>query len=152
MPGLVRIRIHMCRCWCWLLRDTWLWHLRDLSGLHCRCISRRIWCLWRSHEWLWFHEESIDVVGRTLTWHNTYVTCWRQMVRVVRPPIVYVIKWHPWIDRVCRNALDVFELVHNPLRSVSDNNRPPAELSWETWNRMKLLDRSVLRIWHPADI
>jgi len=74
------------------------------------------------------------------------------MVWVVHSPIVYVIKWHPWIDRVCWNALDVSELVHNPLRSVSDNNRPPAELSWETWNRMKVLDRSVFRIWHPTDI
>ena len=152
MSGLVGIKIGMCRCCYWLLRDMWLWHLRDMSGLCRKCISRRIWCLWRSHEWMWYNEEPIDVVGHTLTWHNTYVTCWCKMVWVVRPPIVYDIKWHPLIDRVCKNTLDVSELTHNPLRSVSDSNRPPMELSWKTWNKMKLLDRSVLPIWHPANI
>ena len=76
----------------------------------------------------------------------------RKMVWVVRPLIVYVIKWHPWIIRVCRDTLDVSELAHNPLRPASNSNEPLAKLSWKTWNQMKVLDQSVLPIWHPTDI
>ena len=134
------------------LRDIWLWDLRYMSGLRSRCICRRIWWLCRGHEWMRNTEEPVYVVKRTLTWHNTWITCCRQMVWVVHPRIVYVIIWHPWMDRVCRNALDVAELAHNPLWSVSDNNRPPTELSREARNRMKVLHRSMLWIWHPANI
>ena len=126
MSGLVDIRPG------WIiqdLRDIWLWDLR--------CICWRIWWLCRDQEWMRNAEETVNVVQRTLTWNNAHLTCWRKMVRVMHPPIVYVIKWHPWMNRVCRKALDVTELAHNPLRSVSDNNRPPADLSREARNQMK---------------
>ena len=47
------------------------------------------------HEWMRNTEEPVNVVWRTLTWHNTWITCCCQMVWVVRPRIIYVIIWHP---------------------------------------------------------
>ena len=154
MSGLIHIRPGRCRCCCWLwdLRDMWLWHLRDMFGLRSRCISRRIWCLCRGHEWMQNDEEPIDVVGRTLTWHNTYLTYWRKMVWVVHPPVIYLIEWHPWIGRRTRNTLDISKLVHDPRWSVSDSNEAPAELTEKAWNQIKVPDPSVLPIWNPIEI
>ena len=146
MSRLVLIRMGMCRCCCWL-RD-----LRDMSGLRRKCISRQIWWLCHGHEWMRNDEEPVHVVRRTLTWHNTHLTCWRKIVWVVHPLVIYLIKWLPWIDRRCRNTLDVSELAHNPLCSESDSNGPPAELTGKAWNQVKLLDRSMLPIRHSTDI
>ena len=146
MSKLVHIRPGRCR-WC-----CWLWDLRDMSGLHSRCIWQRIWWLGRGHEWMRNDEEPVDVVRCTMTWHNARLTCWHKMVWVVHPPVVYLIKWHPWINRRSRNTLDVSKLPHDPLWSITNNNGPPAELTGIAWNQMKLPDPLVLPIWHPADI
>ena len=83
---------------------------------------------------------------------NTHLTCWRKMVWVVHPPVVYLIKWHQWIGRRSKNTLDISKLAHDPLWSVSDSNGPPTKLTWKAWNQIKLPDPSVLPIWHPTNI
>ena len=151
MSRLIHLRTGMCWCCCWLrdLRDMWL---HKWGIMRRRWISQQIWWLCCSHEWMKNDEELVHVVERTLTWHNTHLTCWRKMVWVVHPPIIYFIKWHPWIDKLCRNNLDVSELAHDPLWSVSDSNGPPLELTEKAWNQIKLSDRSMLPIRHPANI
>jgi len=49
------------------------------------------WC----HERMRNAEEPVYVVAGTLTRHNAHLTCWNLMIRIVHPPIVYIIIRHP---------------------------------------------------------
>jgi len=154
MSRVVDIRPCRCRRYCWLRDRTniCLWILKDNSGLRSMTICQRIWWLARCHEWMWNTEEPVHVVTGTLPWQNTDVTCCSHMVRIVHPPIVCIIKQHPWIDRWSRTGLGVSKLPHDPLWSVIHKNEPPAQQTGITWNHMEVLDRSVLPIWDPTDI
>ena len=151
MSSLVHIRTGMCQC-CWWLRDLKDMWLHEWGIMRRRWMSRRIWLLRRGHERMRNDEEPIHVVGRTLTWHKTYLTCWCKMVWVVHPAIVYFFKWHPWNNSLYRNTLDVSKLAHDPLWSVSDGNGLPSELTGKAWNQIKLPKGSVLPIRHPANM
>ena len=146
--------LHRCR-WCsWLrhVRDIRLRDLRDDSGLQGMTIRQKIWCMAWCHERMWDAEEPVHVVTGTLTWHSAHLTYWNNMIRVVHPPVVYIIIRHLWIDKRSRNGLRVSKLPHDPLWSVINSNRPPAQETGIAWYDMEVPDRSVFPIRDSTDI
>jgi len=137
--------LHRCR------RCSWLRHVRDIR-LWGMTIRQRIWCVAWCHEMMRDAEEPVHVVTDTLTWHSAHLTCWNDMIRVVHPPVVYIIVRHPWIDRRSRNGLRVSKLPHDPLWSVINSNRPPAQETGITWYDMEVPDRSMFPIRDPTHI
>ena len=133
--------LHRCR------RCSWLRHVRDIR-LWGMTIRQRIWCVAWCHERMRDVEEPVHVVTGTLTWHNAHLTCWNNMIRVVHPPVVYIIIRHPWINRRSRNGLQVSKLPHDHLWSVINSNRPPTQetrIAWYEFMNLELVQALPVR-------
>jgi len=144
--------LHIKRCcfWChWDLRDIWL----HICVMLChRWLSGQINSMCGCHERMRNHEESVHVIGCTLSRHKTNMPRCCKIVRVMHPPVLNIFKWQPGTRSLWRNGLNISKLSHHPLWSLCDHNGTPSKLTGKTWNQIKLPNSSVLTIWHPTNI